>query len=109
MRIYVSGKYTAPTTEARDENVNAAAIAAKQLLAMGHAPYCPHTMCRGWEEDGRFNDEQFLAMDFAWIEASDALLMLARWEESPGARLEREFAEKRGIAVYYDLADVPAS
>lgn len=48
----------------------------------------------------------WLAMDFAWIEASDAVLRLPG--ESVGADAECEHAGEVGVPVFDDLADLVA-
>ncbi len=97
--------------ERQDANVAAADATGRELLAMGHTPFVPHTMTRGWEKDDRFQHDpdhiglsDFLRMDFEWLRFCDALLFLG---PSPGASAEREFAKGMGLTIYYSIDEIP--
>ena len=61
-------------------------------------------MLHGWELDQRFGVDQFKEIDFAWLEFCDALYFIA---ESPGANIEKELAQHRGLQVFTDMRQVP--
>lgn len=107
-RIYISGPYTAPTTEQRDLHILRAREAAGALLRRGHWPFCPHTMTAGFEE--HFPDipwMTYMASCLAWLPFCHSMLMLPDWKHSRGACIEHERAEKLGLTVYSDISEVP--
>jgi len=111
MRIYVAGPYTGRSALQINANVHDADVAGREILAMGHAPFVPHTMTRGWEDDARFQHDpedlstsDFLRMDFEWLRLCDGLLFLG---PSPGALAERALAEAIGIPVYESIEEIP--
>lgn len=107
-RIYISGPYTAPTTEQRDLHILRAREAAGALLRRGHWPFCPHTMTAAFEE--YFPDipwMTYIAADLAWIPLCHGMLMLQGWEDSRGACIERQAAETLRLTIYADIAEVP--
>jgi hypothetical protein len=107
-RIYISGPYTADTTEQRDLYILRAREAAGALLRRGHWPFCPHTMTAGFEES--FQDilwMTYIAADLAWVPFCHGMLMLPGWEASRGACIERERAEAMGLTIYEDICEVP--
>jgi hypothetical protein len=99
MRVYLAGPYRAKTENGVFENILLARDYAIRLIEAGHAPLCPHmnTAFMG----GVVPDGTFLDIDLAWLIKADAILMLPRWEQSEGARIERAFAETHKIPVYY--------
>ncbi len=99
--VYISGPYTAPTTEERDANVKRANEEAQRWAAAGWAPYCPHTQSWNWENDTDLAYDDFLAIDMEWLKRVDAVCVLPRWQESAGACREVEEAEIMGLPIYY--------
>lgn len=102
--IYVAGPLTGKDLTI---NVHKAARVAEELRQRHFIPYCPHLsilmemICPG----GSYED--YLAMDFAWIDRCDALFRLPG--ESAGADREVEYAKSKGIPVYYSLKELPRS
>ncbi len=78
-------------------------------MAAGLAPLVPHFTCYYASDTPEINPhgmthEQWLNVDFAWVEVSDALLRLPG--ESKGADAEVACATARGIPVHKTMADV---
>lgn len=100
---YISGKYRDKSLSAIDENIQLARRAAKHLWSEGWAVICPHSNTAFM--DGVCPDEQFLNGDLSIINrlnpGTDAMFMLPNWEDSEGARREREVAHGRMLRVYY--------
>jgi hypothetical protein len=108
LRIYIAGPYRAATPSEVDRNIITARDVQAELLRMGHAPFCPHSMTARFERDyPDLPDEAYLETDLVWVEVSDAMLMLPGWEQSSGSRAEEEFALDTGLPVYYSLQEVP--
>lgn len=104
-RIYVSGAYSANNVLDVLKNIGRGEKACAELFALGYAPFCP------WHDksyvtdnpDGVFTVEQFYRFSMAWLEVSDAMLVLPGYEESKGTLAEIEFAENNEIPVYFNL------
>ena len=108
MRIYISGPFTAPTTEGIRANVQQAMNIGAQLILKGHQPYIPHLtyyldaylLHQGisvlWDK--------WIEIDLAWLKVSEGFFLIAH---SPGADIELGHAKLLGLPIYYNLADVP--
>ncbi len=104
---YVAGALYAPTEEGITENISKASYTARELLALGYAVFCPHTMCAGWHHDERFTDEDFMKLCLAILPHCHLLVLVEGWEDSPGTAREVESAKQNGIPVYEFLDEVP--
>ena len=94
MKVYIAGPMSHGDIAG---NVRQAMDAAATLMQAGHAVYVPH-LCHFMEISHPQPYELWLAQDFAWIAASDALIRLPG--ESSGADREAAFARERGIPVW---------
>lgn len=100
-RVYVCGPLTQGNMPV---NVHLAVMAADRLLKAGFAPYCPHLNVE-WEKIAPgATYEEWLALDFVWLEVCDALLRLPG--DSPGADREVAYARKLGIPVFMSAMDL---
>lgn len=102
--VYVAGPYSADTVEGRSANIKAAWKAGCQVAALGVYPVVPHMNTAHMD---KIQDWQW------WIDATlelmlrcNAVLMMAGWEKSRGARGEEAMAKKVGIPVFYNIADL---
>ena len=103
--VYVSGPYTAPTPEQVAANVERARAAACQLMRLGYAVICPHTMTAGWEGEGITYD-QFVAADLEIVRRCDAILLLPGWSGSKGALAEYRMAVRAGVAEVSSIEEL---
>lgn len=88
MLYYISGKITDVSREKELENKQMFYQAENDLVARGFEVFNPAKL----DELGR-SWEWYLARDLKWIyENKPALYMLPGWQESRGARLERQLA-----------------
>lgn len=90
-KIYISGKISGRAEEAREEFARAQRL----LQDLGHTAVNPFE--NGLGEDAPW--ERHLAADLLALLECDAVLLLPGWEESLGARLEREVAMRRNLPV----------
>lgn len=105
--IYVAGPYTANSQEEINRNIERADETGKQLVMKGHYPFIPHKQTAQWEKDERLTYEHFIALDLAWIEVCDAIIMIGDWKNSNGAREEYYYAIRCGLTVYHSIDEVP--
>jgi uncharacterized protein DUF4406 len=104
--IYVAGPFSAPTRAGVEENIARAAEAGVEVAKLGACPWVPHanTAHPAYETVQPY---QF------WIDATelqrqkcDAILMIAGWQGSSGARKEHAAALVRGQPVLYSIAEL---
>ena len=108
-RIYVAGKYSANNVLDVLKNIGRGEKACAQLFSMGYAPFCP------WHDksyvtdmpDSDFTVDQFYRYSLAWLEVSDAVLLLPGWEQSKGTVAEIERADQLGIPVFKSIEELP--
>jgi len=111
MFIYVSGPYSAPADAPRDQaealvqrHVERANAVALKLVAKGHAPFVPHTMMLGWEDQYGVPRDSAMRVCRQWVTRCDALFYIA---SSPGADMELAVARQHGLVTYRQLDEVP--
>lgn len=98
--IYIAGPYRHPKEHGVFDNIMNAREAGTAIAGRGDEwfPVCPHlnSMFMG----GIREDDYWLDGDLELMRRCDALLLLDGWEESSGARAEREVAEAAGIPCF---------
>lgn len=97
MIIYIAGKYSGEI----DKNIADARRVAIKIWEAGHVALCPHLNTANFEKDCTLEYDGYIKGDLKLLERCDAILMLKGWEESQGAQIELEYAESRGLPVYY--------
>ncbi len=108
--LYISGPYSPGNGRTVADNI---AIARKHAVAAvnaGWMPFTPHLNTAGHEIDcPEISHEVWLAGDIAILRllprARAAVLLLPGWEQSKGARLERDWA----IHLNLEIFDPPAT
>ncbi len=108
VKVYISGPITAPTEDEIRANVERADAAGRALAAAGYNPFIPHKQTQGWHATTSFTREQYLALDFDWLQLCQAIYMLPGWEESLGALAEYEEALRLGIPVVRSIDELKA-
>lgn len=93
--VYVSGPITLGDQAA---NIRAGIDAADRLMRNGFAPICPQ-LSHFWHMVHPHSHDEWMAIDLAFVEASDAVVRLPG--QSRGADLEVEHAQRLGIPVYF--------
>ena len=92
MIVYISGKITGDTNYLKKF-----ADAELALRSKGYDVINPCDLCYQF-----LSYEQFMHVDFALIDVSDAIYLLNDWTGSSGARREKEYAEKIGKKIMYE-------
>jgi hypothetical protein len=107
--IYTAGPYSGKDSLDIQQNIINASRVAIECWRRGWAVICPHKNTSGYEtfEGGNINWGTWLKGDLEIISRCDAIVMIQGWEKSKGARMELDFANKKGIRVYQSIDDVP--
>lgn len=93
---YISGKITPTHGESQLDNLEQFNLAEEILQNEGHLVFNPARL----EVEGGAPWEWYLARDLKYIfENRPVLYMLKGWEDSRGARLEKELAELLGLEI----------
>ena len=92
MRVYISG----PITGVQDLNRPAFAQAADYLRKLGHEPVNPHDLHKDAVD---ISWAGYMRRDIVALCGCDAIIVLDKWGDSRGARIERELAERLGMLV----------
>lgn len=103
--IYVSGPYTAPSSEELAQNIQRAKLTGLKVRAVGFVPIVPHLAIL--HDDPRvFTYDKAMNECLEILVRCDAILMMEGWQESRGARIEHDAAITEGIPVCYDVSDL---
>jgi hypothetical protein len=82
--------------------------ASNELIRRGWATYCPALDFLNFLLAGtNLPIDDIFKIDLAWVEVSDAMLMVGNWRRSKGALAEHDRALKLGLSMYYSLEEVP--
>jgi len=107
-RIYVAGPYSANNVLDVLRNIGRGEKACAELFSLGYAPFCP------WHDKSyvmdRFDDEftvqQFYDYSMAWLEVSEAILVLPNSENSEGTQNEIKRAKELNIPIFYSIEEL---
>lgn len=101
--VYIAGPFRGETPWAVEQNVREAEALALDVARAGFIPLCPHAMYRHFDKS---------LPDAFWLEATrellvlaDAILLLPHWQESAGARAERDLAEEIGLPIWTQIPE----
>lgn len=105
MKVYIAG----PMRGYAEYNFPAFMEAEKDLLARGHEVVNPARTdlengfdpTRSLEEQGSPTIKDFMRRDIPLVLECDALYLLAGWEDSEGAKIERHIAFAVGMPILY--------
>lgn len=106
--VYVAGRFSAPTREGVEANILAAALVGIEVAKLGAAPVVPHS-------NTSHPDYEHVQPYQFWIESTlelmrrcNAVVLVAGWEESSGARGEVAEAQRLGLPVFRSVAELAA-
>lgn len=97
--VYIAGPFRADHDWGRHCHVHAAETAALHVWRMGGVALCPHNNTRHF--DGVLPHQVWLEGDLALLRVSHAVLMIWGWDQSSGARAEREAAQEWDLPIFY--------
>ena len=107
-RIYIAGSYSADNVMDVLHNIRKGIEAACTVFKAGYAPFCPwldfHYVLM--DKASELTVQDFYDYSLAWLDASDAILVLPDYEDSKGTLAEIERANIRGIPVVYSLKEL---
>ena len=105
-RIYVAGSYSADNVIAIFDNIRIGMRKGLDVLLAGYSPFVP------WfdfhfnlmlQKNESLTVQQYYDYSMAWLEASDAVLVLENSEKSVGTQLEIKRAIELNIPVFYNI------
>lgn len=105
-RVYIAGPYNADNIISCLDNMRRGIKATVKVLRAGYSPFCPWIDYHYRLVSGKVTREMYQAQSMAWLEVSDAVLVLPNWEMSLGTRAEISRAKELFIPVYYSLEDL---
>lgn len=97
--IYVSGAIRAPSAWEMELNIRKAEEVMVELLKAGAAVHCPHTQGRFIADLIPWQD--FIDIDLTILSRCDGIVMVEGWADSPGAKMERDWATEGGLPILY--------
>lgn len=105
-RVYVAGSYSADNVLDVLINIGRGEEASTKLFLLGFAPFCP------WHDkdfiirrpDETYTVAMFYEYSMAWLEVSDAVLVLPNSENSKGTQKELDRARELGIPIFDNVA-----
>ena len=107
-RIYIAGPYSSDNVLGVLHNIRKGIEVATQVFKDGYAPFCPwldfHYVL--FDKQEALTVQDFYDYSIAWLEVSDAVLVLPGYENSKGTLAEIKRAGKLGIPVFYDYAEL---
>lgn len=106
--VYISGPMTAKGDYSIERNLAEGVDLFLHLLKSGIPAHCPHL--NGYPPScwTALPHESWIALDRVVLDRCTHVLMLPRWRESTGARLEHEYAQSRRLPIAYSLAELQA-
>lgn len=108
-RVYVAGSYSDNNVISILNNMRRGMRTGTEVLLAGYAPFVPwldyqlQLMLRG---DEKLTVDDYYNYSMAWLEVSDALLVLPNYENSKGTLAEIKRAEELGIPVVYSKGEL---
>lgn len=104
-RIYVAGRYSSEHILEVFANMRRGMRKSTELFVKGYAPFCPwldyhYTLML--REGETIDVDDYYRYSLAWLEVSDAVLVLPGWEGSKGVQAEIDLAALVGIPVFFD-------
>lgn len=104
--IYLSGKYSGKTKREISRNIEIARNYAIMLWEAGATVVTPHLNTQHFEQDCTCTYEDYIEGDLALLGKCDVIYMLEDWEQSGGARIEKDYARKEGIHIVFNNTEL---
>lgn len=103
--IYVAGKYTEPDAFTTQQNIYKAFLMHHAVLEAGFASFSPHMNHANMDCD-KVGYDEIMNNCIEIMRRCDAVLFLDNWEQSKGAKIEKELAEEYEIPIYFSLEEL---
>jgi hypothetical protein len=103
LQVYTAGAFSLNAHGTVLDNIGEAADVANAIYQTGAWPICPHTM--GERFAGIWEQERCIDGTLEQMRRCDAVVMIANWLHSVGARDEQQEAIRLGMPVFYALPD----
>ena len=111
-RVYVAGAYSASSVISVLDNMRRGMRAGLEVLLAGFAPFVPwfdfHFQLMLKDEE-TLSVQNYYDYSMAWLEASDAILVLPNSENSKGTQAEIQRAKELNIPIFYSLDELKGS
>ena len=108
-RIYIAGPYSSTNVITVFRNMRNGMRMATELILLGYAVFCPwldYNLFLQLGEHEHIDLEVIQAHSMAWLEVSDAILILPNHHTSKGTLAEIARAKELGIPIYYSLEEL---
>ena len=112
-RVYVAGAITPYPSEHPVlgflGNIKRGVRASLDVLLAGLVPFSPFLDFQYWfylRNGENITEKMIKDLSMAWLEVSDAVLVLPKWRKSGGTKLEIARAKELDIPVFYSLEDI---
>ncbi len=102
-RVYVAGAYSSNNVLGVFANMRKGMNLALEVLQHGYAPFVPWFDYHFSLLSENVTLEMYYAYSMAWLEKSDAVILVPGWENSNGTQKEIERAKELGIPVVNGL------
>jgi hypothetical protein len=99
MRVYVAGPYSADNVMSVLRNMGRGIRETERLFAAGHDPFCPWVDYH-YEFVGDHDKRRYYEYSLAWLEVSEAVVLVGDWRTSAGTLKEIARAVELGIPVF---------
>lgn len=107
-RVYVAGPYSANNVIDVLRNIGFGEKMCSKLFSLGFAPFCPwhdkSFIIQNPEKD--FTVADFYEYSVAWLEVSDAVLVIGDWRSSKGTINEIRYARSLEIPVMFTVNEL---
>lgn len=104
--IYIAGPYTADDTYSLRRNILKAEHAAREVFKHGYIPIIPHSLgdalgntSHDFKRLSHHDWMQTLCLPL--LQRCDGILLIDGWQQSKGARMEKEYALANFKRVFY--------
>ena len=111
-RVYVAGAISNPDVTQVYNNKRRMKQLGKDVSVAGYSPFVPcldeelHHLMNDNENDMACSCGFYYPRSMAWLEVSDAVVLVRGWENSIGTQKEIERAKELGIPVYNSLQEL---